>query len=279
MHNSEDFITIIHSNGDSWMEFTANGKIDVYSRGGISMATEKDEKAGINFHAHQLNIDVDELNISAKTAINIEQRPDPDQDPIFALKVKDGKFDVQATKGIDIRNKEEFASGDTTFKLKYNYDNDEFEFNPTRKTQITTSDQTISIKGNFIVAGNVQGNDVITDESGSMEVDTIPSDDQPMQYDEMPEMIQELPANFKMLDEEKAKYSDVTETLKTPLRRVPRKQPWKQTENLDPTKYTPEKILYGVEKTEDSEPAYAKNSWHLDTGNANVKVHEDRGGY
>jgi len=24
---------------------------------------------------------------------------------------------------------------------------------------------------------------------------------------------------------------------------------------------------------------YAKNTWHSDTGNANVKVHEDRGGY
>ena len=275
MHNSEDFITIIHSNGDSWMEFTANGKIDVYSRGGISMATEKDEKAGINFHAHQLNIDVDELNISAKTSINIEQRPDPSADPTFALRVNDGKFDVQATKGIDIRNKDEFASGETTFKLKYNQETDELEFNPTRKTQITTTDQDISMKGNFIVAGNVQGNDA----SVPMEVGEIPSSDQEMQYNEMPDLIQELPASYEMLDKEKAKYSDVTETLKTPLRRVPRKHPWKQAENLDPTKYTPEKILYGAEKTEDSEPVYAKNTWHLDTGNANVKVHEDRGGY
>jgi len=276
MHNSEDFISIIHSNGDSWMEFTANGKIDVYSRGGISMATEKDEKAGINFHAHQLNIDVDELNISAKTSINIEQRPDPDADPIFALRVNDGKFDVQATKGIDIRNKDEFASGETTFKLKYNRETDELEFKPTRKTQLTTTDQDILIKGNFKVSGNLRSSE---HEVEPTEVGEIPSSDQEMQYDQMPEMIQELPASFEMLDKEKAKYSDVTETLKTPLRRVPRKQPWKQTENLDPTKYTPEKILYGVEKTEDSEPVYAKNTWHSDTGNANVKVHEDRGGY
>lgn len=276
MHNSEDFISIIHSNGDAWMEFTANGKIDVYSRGGISMATEKDEKAPINFHAHQLNIDVDELNISAKTAINIEQRPDPGADPTFALRVNDGRFDVQATKGIDIRNKEDFASGDTTFKLKYDQATDELEFNPTRKTQIHTTNQDISIKGNFIVAGTIESDDA----PQPMEVGPL-SSDQVMQYDEMPNMVCDLPASYETLDTEVKKYSDVTETLKSVLGRVPRKWPWKHAENLDPTKFTPEKIAYGVEQVEDAEPILItrKSGWHQDEGDANAKtIDELRGG-
>lgn len=290
MHNSEDFISIIHSNGDSWMEFTANGKIDVYSRGGISMATEKDEKAGINFHAHQLNIDVDELNISAKTSINIEQRSDPDAEPNFALKVKEGKLDILSTTGLDIQNKIHDGSAvtdDMTFKLKHDFEKKSMELAAGEiPSEVSEGDNFAALTYNHdlgkleINATNYDLiNKVTTLTSNSMNSSSGSAPQGPFQFEDMPEMIQELPASFEMLDKEKAKYSDVTETLKTPLRRVPRKQPWKQTENLDPTKYTPEKILYGVEKTEDSEPVYAKNTWHSDTGNANVKVHEDRGGY
>lgn len=290
MHNSEDFITIIHSNGDSWMEFTANGKIDVYSRGGISMATEKDEKAGINFHAHQLNIDVDELNISTKTGINIEQRSDPDAEPNFALKVKEGKLDLLTTTGLDIENKIHDGStvtDDMTFKLKHDFEKKSMELAAGEiPGEISPEDNFAAFMYNHdlgkleINATNYDIINKVTDNTASdMNSSSGSAPLGPFQFEEMPEMIQELPASYEMLDKEKAKYSDVTETLKTPLRRVPRKQPWKQTENLDPTKYTPEKILYGVEKTEDAEPVYAKNTWHKDTGNANVKVHEERGGY
>lgn len=290
MHNSEDFISIIHSNGDSWIEFTANGKIDVYSRGGISMATEKDEKAGINFHAHQLNIDVDELNISTKTGINIEQRSDPDAEPNFALKVKEGKLDLLTTTGLDIENKIHDGStvtDDITFKLKHDFEKKSMELAAGEiSSEVSLDDNFAAFMYNhdlgkleinatkYDIINNVTNNTVSDMNSSSRSTPLGP-----FQFEDMPEMIQELPASYEMLDKEKAKYSDVTETLKTPLRRVPRKHPWKQTENLDPTKYTPEKILYGVEKTEDSEPVYAKNTWHVDTGNANVKVHEDRGGY
>lgn len=266
MHNSEDFISIIHSNGDSWMEFTANGKIDVYSRGGISMATEKDEKAGINFHAHQLNIDVDELNISATTAINIEQRPDPQADPVFALRVNDGKFDVQATKGIDIQNKQDFASGDPTFKMTYDQAGDEFTFNPTRKTQLSTSGQDIAIKGNLQVAGNLEGDN----NPGDMEVGPLTSD-QTMLYDEKPGMMTELPASYPTIDKEVKKHSDVTDTLWSSLGRVPRKHPWKHSENLDPKKFTPEQIAFGG-KPEDAEPVLIprRSGWHQDEGDTNA---------
>jgi hypothetical protein len=47
LHNSEDLIYISHGSGNSWIEMTANGKIDVYSKDSISMHSEQD----INFTA------------------------------------------------------------------------------------------------------------------------------------------------------------------------------------------------------------------------------------
>ena len=47
MHNSEDLIYISNSSGSSWIEMTANGKIDIYAQDSISVHTEND----INFTA------------------------------------------------------------------------------------------------------------------------------------------------------------------------------------------------------------------------------------
>ena len=288
MHNSEDFITIIHSNGDSWMEFTANGKIDVYSRGGISMATEKDEKAGINFHAHQLNIDVDELNISAKTAINIEQRSNPEAEPNFALKVKEGKLDILSTTGLDIENRIHDGTSVTdeaTFKLKHNYDIKSLELLAGDiPAEVSSDNKFVAFAYDHaeekfeINAPKARLESEITDATTALVNGSAQSSPHgTFQFEEMPTMIHDMPASFTKIDEEKTKYSD-HDTLKTPLGRVPRKQPWRHTENLDPTKYMPDKILYGVEKVEDSEPVYAKSTIS-DTGIAAKKIHEERGGY
>ena len=47
LHNSEDLIYISHGSGNSWIEMTSNGKIDVYAKDSISFRTEND----INFYA------------------------------------------------------------------------------------------------------------------------------------------------------------------------------------------------------------------------------------
>jgi len=61
MHNSEDFIYISHGSGNSWIEMTANGKIDVYAKDSISFRTEND----INFYADR------DINFEAKRNMNL----------------------------------------------------------------------------------------------------------------------------------------------------------------------------------------------------------------
>ena len=47
LHNSEDLIYISHGSGRSWIEMTANGKIDIYAKDSISVHSEVD----LNFTA------------------------------------------------------------------------------------------------------------------------------------------------------------------------------------------------------------------------------------
>ena len=55
MNDSEGVIYIANASGNAWIEMNAEGKIDVYSRGGIHFRTEKDfnlhSDANINMHA------------------------------------------------------------------------------------------------------------------------------------------------------------------------------------------------------------------------------------
>ena len=61
-HNTEDLIRIDHGSGNSWIEMTANGKIDVYSKDSISMHTEND-----------LNITADrDINMEAGRTFNLK---------------------------------------------------------------------------------------------------------------------------------------------------------------------------------------------------------------
>jgi hypothetical protein len=60
LHNTEDLIYISHGSGNSWIEMTGNGKIDIYSKDSISVRTETD----INFSADR------DINFRAKNNIN-----------------------------------------------------------------------------------------------------------------------------------------------------------------------------------------------------------------
>ena len=62
LHNSEDLVYIAHGSGDSWIEMTANGKIDIYSKDSISIHTEND----FNFKADR------NINLEAGQNINIK---------------------------------------------------------------------------------------------------------------------------------------------------------------------------------------------------------------
>ena len=140
MHNSEDFIHIRHANGMSWINMSSNGKIDVFAKDGVHIGTQSlegspeiDGQSQINLHGHQINIDCDEINMSAMRKIYIEQRKDlgiaagtgrssgeavdnADQSPggeggdlhrgrgeiQFALEVVDGRLEIITTNGFGI---------------------------------------------------------------------------------------------------------------------------------------------------------------------------------
>jgi len=61
LHNTEDLVYISHGSGDSWIEMTANGKIDIYSKDSISIRSEAD----LNFTADR------DINFTAKENINM----------------------------------------------------------------------------------------------------------------------------------------------------------------------------------------------------------------
>ncbi len=70
LHNSEDLIYIAHGSGKSWIEMTANGKIDIYAEDSISMHTKND----LNFKADRnINLEAGQnVNIKAGNALAME---------------------------------------------------------------------------------------------------------------------------------------------------------------------------------------------------------------
>ena len=61
LHNSEDLIYIANAQGSSWIEMTANGKIDIYAQDSVSVRTQND-----------LNISSDrDINLAAARDINM----------------------------------------------------------------------------------------------------------------------------------------------------------------------------------------------------------------
>jgi hypothetical protein len=119
MHNSEDFIHIMHGSGMSWIHMSPNGKIDVFAKDGIHMAsqsqegsTAEDGQAQINLHACQVNVEAQDLNFSAHRKIYMEQRKDLGfgsdgkhrgaGQRQFALEVRDGRMEILTTNGFGI---------------------------------------------------------------------------------------------------------------------------------------------------------------------------------
>jgi len=74
-HNSEDLIRIDHGSGNSWIEMSANGKIDIYAKDSISMHTENDlnitADRDINLHAGRKTNILSESDIQIETDTNM----------------------------------------------------------------------------------------------------------------------------------------------------------------------------------------------------------------
>jgi len=62
LHNSESLVYITNNDGTAWIEFTADGKIDIYSKDSVSVHTEND----FNFRAER------DINMEAGRNVNIK---------------------------------------------------------------------------------------------------------------------------------------------------------------------------------------------------------------
>jgi len=93
MHNTEDLVRIEHGSGNSWIEMSANGKIDVYSKDSISMHTEND-----------LNITADrDINMHSGRDFNVLSESDIHHETLFNMTARVGKNFQQTTLGdVDI---------------------------------------------------------------------------------------------------------------------------------------------------------------------------------
>lgn len=82
LHNTEDLIYIAHGSGNSWIEMTGDGKIDIYAKDSISVHSENDinffADRDINFRAkNNINMTA-EKNFFVKALENVELRADKD---------------------------------------------------------------------------------------------------------------------------------------------------------------------------------------------------------
>jgi hypothetical protein len=106
LHNSEDLIYISHGSGNSWIEMTANGKIDVYAKDSISFHTGAD----FNFHADR------DINFQAGRNVNIKAMEDMQLETVknFTVRAtKDGNLTIGGKLGIAVTGNVDIRSGNT----------------------------------------------------------------------------------------------------------------------------------------------------------------------
>ena len=98
-HNSEDLIYISHGSGNSWIEMTSNGKIDVYAKDSISFHTEQD----FNFHADR------DINFQAGGNINIKSLKETKIETVENFTIRATKTgNITIGKGLDFIITEDF---------------------------------------------------------------------------------------------------------------------------------------------------------------------------
>jgi hypothetical protein len=113
LHNSEDLIYITNSRGTAWIEFTSDGKIDIYAKDSISVRTEND----INFYADRdINFEAGR-NINLKTAERFQIESGADYNLIIGA---DGKITTTGNLDINTGGTNKFTSGGDTHILAAN---------------------------------------------------------------------------------------------------------------------------------------------------------------
>lgn len=107
MHNTKDLIYIANSKGTAWIEFTSNGKIDIYAQDSVSIHSEKD----FNFFANG------DINFEAGGNFNIKSGAEFKMEAVgnFSLSVnRDGFITVGQNFEVNSTSNNNFTAGGNT---------------------------------------------------------------------------------------------------------------------------------------------------------------------
>ena len=289
LHNSEDLIYIAHGSGNSWIEMTANGKIDIYAADSVSIRSENDlnftAERDINFTAaRNINMVADQ-NYKLRVAENLDTRSKnqkiwveedahqivtkkyyQQQETLFVTTDQDGNI---TTKG----NLEIY----TEFNSKI-YSGQKYDVNAGQEIRINADADSISLKaGNNIalqcpqtasVLGNIvtlQGRNINTNASSGLtltgqNIGLGPAATITTGRDINLGAVSAGPPARNADDPEIAIEAEVPEEAEKAFytKRVPGHEPWPDHENLNPGTYSPDdtEVEETDERPEDAEAVF-----------------------
>ena len=148
LHNSEDLIYIGNAKGTTWVELTANGKIDVYAKDSISFHTETD----FNFKADRdVNIEAGRsVNIKASNNVQIESNQN-----LNLVIGADGFITTGSNLNVNSANNYFTATSETHIKsdIQYSSGSEAYSNFPTGGTADATAAGSASILSTFTNPG------------------------------------------------------------------------------------------------------------------------------
>jgi len=243
MHNSQDLIYIANSKGTAWMEFTSDGKIDIYAYDSISIHTEND----FNFRADR------DINIEAGRNINMYSGQDYQFDVKgdYVLNVtQTGKITIGRTLDINTVDTTKFTSAS---EMHIKSANDTFISASTNVNVNGGADTFVSAKGNLNMTAadwkvSASGSTNITsghhvetagtiDMNGPAAAGASPAT--PADTADVATALQTfyLPNRNKENGWENGKFYKA-EDLSSIMLRVPTFEPWDHHENIDKNKFS-----------------------------------------
>lgn len=205
LHNSEDLIYIANSKGTAWIEFTSDGKIDVFAADSISLRTRGD----FNFRADR------DINLEAGRNVNIKANSELQVEVALNYNLIVGENQKILIRGA---NDQTVLKGHTQ-RVAENYNLNVGGY--IRETSAGTN-ETLAGGDIFETAPNIHMNGPAASNAA---VATRPTE---LKLHKLPEILTPS-ANEDPVD------------LVTILRRAPTFEPWPHHENLDPISYKPGK--------------------------------------
>lgn len=241
LHNSEDLIYITNSRGTSWIEFSSDGKIDIYAQDSISIHTDND----LNLHANRdINLEAGR-NINMKATADYSSQEDKDSNGNDSGRIQiESYFKYNLIVGSDgkiMTGKQKDGTLDVTIEktTTVTVNDGDFNFlNKTGDTDITTS------TGNYNL--NTQSNNNFT-ASGTTNILSSGDHIETASNIHMngPQAATASTSPSATTPEMLSTFDNPTEvegvTITSIMLRIPTSEPYPHHEHLDPTTFKTDK--------------------------------------